>query len=222
MCRAAPMTWSSMLVLSAAVAGWAYVFVPSRDGIWRRSWVTATALTLLSIGVLARAGELGDAVGSLDLEGVGAGLAVGVGWLMATQVGHAVLCRVFPSFIDRVRDLYSIAAGDRRRDVLIALIGMAIAEEFVFRLVTQRQFGIAIAVVAYTLVQGVERNWALMLAGAACGVVWGMLYAWQGNLAAPLIAHVIWTGSLTFVWPLRGCDGNSVPEADQVAITDAA
>lgn len=207
------------VVLALTVVGWAFVFVPARRGIWHRSWLTAGSLVGTSVGSLLWAEELSAAIGSVTVGAVLAGSVVGVGWVVATQVGHAVLCRILPSFIDQVRDLYSIAAGDRRRDVLIALVGMAVAEEFVFRLLVQREFGLVVAVVAYTAVQAVERNWALMLAGAACGVVWGLLYEWQAGLVAPLLAHVIWTGTLTFVWPLRGCSTRSIPEADGVAIT---
>jgi len=213
------MTRSAVVVLLATFAGWYYVFGLPRPGIWRRSWLTASVLVAISAGSLWRAGELSEAVGGITAAAVLAGVSVGVVWVVATQIGHAVLCRILPSFVDRVRDLYSIAAGDRRRDVLIALVGMAIAEEFVFRLVVQREFGIAAAVTAYTAVQAVTRNWALMLAGAACGLVWGVLYAWQSDLAAPLIAHVIWTATLAFVWPLRGCGITAIPEADAVAIS---
>ncbi len=206
-------------VLALTAVGWAYVFVPARHGIWRRSWITATALVLASVVTLLGAGDLGEAVGTVTVDALVAGAGVGVAWVVATHVGHAVLCRILPSFVERVRDLYSIAAGDRRRDVLIALVTLAVAEEFVFRLLIQREFGLVAAVVAYTAVQAVERNWALMLAGAACGVVWGVLYGWQDGLVAPLMAHVIWTGTLTFLWPLRGCGAESLPEADEVAIT---
>jgi membrane protease YdiL (CAAX protease family) len=206
-------------VLALTAVGWAYVFVPVRHGIWRRSWITATALVLASVVTLLGAGDLGEAVGTVTVDALVAGAGVGVAWVVATHVGHAVLCRILPSFVERVRDLYSIAAGDRRRDVLIALVTLAVAEEFVFRLLIQREFGLVAAVVAYTAVQAVERNWALMLAGAACGVVWGVLYGWQDGLVAPLMAHVIWTGTLTFLWPLRGCGAESLPEADEVAIT---
>lgn len=209
---------AAVAVLALTVAGWAFVFVPARRNIWQRSWLTAGVLTSVSVGVLLGAGELGDAVGVVRFEALLAGSIVGAAWVVATHVGHAVLCRVLPSFIDRVRDLYSIAAGDRRRDVLVALVGMAVAEEFVFRLLVQREFGLVAGVVAYTAVQAIERNWALMLAGAACGTVWGLLYQWQGGLVAPLLAHVLWTGTLTFLWPLRGCGPESVLEADEVAI----
>ncbi len=215
------MTVAAIAVLVLALAGWGYVFVPERTGIWRRSLLTAAVLVAVSASVLWHRGELGAAVGGVDGTSVLVGLGVGVIWVVATQIGHALLCRLVPSFIDRVRDLYAIAVDDRRRDVLVALVSMAVAEEFVFRLVAQRELGIVVAVAAYTIVQAVERNWALLLAGAACGVVWGLVYAWRDALVAPLLAHVIWTGTLTFLWPLRGCGGHPVPEADDVAITES-
>jgi membrane protease YdiL (CAAX protease family) len=214
------MTLAALALLALTVAGWANVFARRRAGIWRRSWVTAAALTTVSIVLLWRAGQLSEAVGRVTPGSVASGLVVGIGWVVATQIGHAVLCRIFPSFIERVRDLYSIAAGDARRDVLVAVLGMALAEEFVFRLVVQREFGLLAAVVAYTAVQAVERNWVLMLAGAACGLVWGALYDWQTSLVAPLLAHIVWTCTLTFLWPLRGCGDDVVDEADEVAVID--
>lgn len=213
------MTVWAIGVLAVTAAGWAYVFVPGRSGIWRRSWTTASVLTVVSVTALAIEDRLADAVGGIGVEAIASGLIVGAGWIVATQIGHAVLCRVVPGFLDQVRGLYAIAAGDRRRDILLALVSMAVAEEFVFRLVTQRELGIVVAVVAYAMVQVVERNGALVLAGAACGIVWGLLYEWQGNLVAPLIAHVAWTGTLTFLWPLGGCGEDAVPEADAVAVT---
>ncbi len=214
------MTVAAVVIIVVALIGWAYIFVPPRGGIWVRSWTVAGVLIATAAGVLWRAGELGDAVGTTDVDAMLIGTAAGIAWVVATQIGHQILCRVLPSFVDQVRDLYSIASGDSRRDVAIALVSLALAEEFVFRLVIQREFGIVAGVVAYAAVQVVERNWALILAGAACGAVWGLLYAWQDNLAAPLVAHVIWTGTLTFVWPLGGCESNPVPEAADVAITD--
>ncbi len=215
------MTVSAIVVLVVTFAGWAYIFSLPRPGIWVRSWTAAGVLVAVSAGALWRAGELGDAVGTTSLSAVLLGIGAGIAWVVVTQIGHQILSRLLPSFIEQVRDLYSIAAGDRRLDVAIALVAMAVAEEFVFRMVLQREFGIIAGIVAYVAVQAVERNWALMLAGGACGTVWGLLYAWQDNLAAPLVAHVIWTGTLTFFWPLRGCDGNRVPEAAGIAVTDA-
>lgn len=214
------MTVAAVVIIVIALIGWAYIFAMPRGGIWVRSWTVAGVLIAASLGALCRAGQIGEAVGTTDVEAIVVGAGAGMVWVVATQIGHQILCRVLPSFIDQVRDLYSIAVGDNRRDVVIALVSLAVAEEFVFRLVIQREFGIVAGVVAYAAVQAFERNWALVLAGAACGAVWGVLYAWQDNLTAPLIAHVIWTGTLTFLWPLRGCGGTSIPEAAEVAVTD--
>lgn len=214
------MTVSAIVVLVVTVAGWAFIFALPRPGIWVRSWTAAGVLVAVSAVALWRAGELGEAVGTRSLSAAFVGIGAGIAWVVVTQIGHQILCRLLPSFIEQVRALYSIAAGDRRLDVAIALVALAVAEEFVFRMVLQREFGIVAGIIAYAAVQAIERNWALMLAGALCGTVWGLLYAWQDNLAAPLVAHVIWTGTLTFFWPLRGCDGNRVPEAP-IAVTDA-
>lgn len=215
------MTVSAIVVLVVTVAGWAFIFALPRPGIWVRSWTAAGVLVAVSAVALWRAGELGEAVGTRSLSAAFVGIGAGIAWVVVTQIGHQILCRLLPSFIEQVRALYSIAAGDRRLDVAIALVALAVAEEFVFRMVLQREFGIVAGIIAYAAVQAIERNWALMLAGALCGTVWGLLYAWQDNLAAPLVAHVIWTGTLTFFWPLRGCDGNRVPEAAAIAVTDA-
>ena len=214
------MTLATVGVLVLTIAGWAYIFARPRPGIWQRSWMVALVLIIASVAALIGGGELDDAVGVTDLGAIDVGITAGAVWVMATQVGHQILCRILPTFIEQVRDLYSIAVGDSRREITVALVSLALAEEMVFRLLTQREFGLVIAVLAYAAVQAVERNWALMIAGAACGLVWGLLYAWQGNLAAPLIAHLIWTGTLTFFWPLRGCGGEPVPEAEQVGVTD--
>lgn len=214
------MTLAVIGILLLTLAGWLFIFALPRPGIWQRSWMVALVLIAASAAALAGAGELRDAIGTTDSTAIGAGVAAGVVWVVATQVGHQILCRILPAFIEQVRDLYSIAAGDSRREITLALVSLALAEELVFRLVTQREFGLVAGVLAYAAVQAVERNWALMIAGAACGLVWGLLYAWQENLAAPLIAHLVWTSTLTFFWPLRGCGDQPVPEAENVAITD--
>ncbi|CAN5726508.1 hypothetical protein BH24ACT4_BH24ACT4_07260 [soil metagenome] len=84
---------------------------------------------------------------------------------------------------------------------------MAVAEEVFFRGFVQDEVGLVAAVAAYTAVQMVERKWALGLAALLGGTVWGLLFWWTGGLVAPIVAHVLWTGMLTFVWPLKGCGG---------------
>lgn len=188
-----------------ALVGWILLFRMSSEGIWPRTWLVAVALSGYSVAVLAATNRLRPAFEPYGPEPVLAGLGMGVGWLVATHVGHKVMCRFIPGFLDQVSDLYSLRAGDRVRTIVGPVTAMGIAEELLFRGVLQARIGLAGAVVVYTLVQLVAANWALLMAGALCGVVWGSLTWWQGSLVAPVIAHVVWTGALTFVWPLRGC-----------------
>ncbi len=196
---------------------WAAMFIPPRRGIWPRTWIAAITLSGYSIGALAVLGRLDDVVGPVDLVEVGVGLGVGGAWLIATHVGHWVLARVFPSFVAQIRDLYAVAADDRFALVAPPVVAMGVTEELLFRGLVQGSAGLAVGVAAYTFVQIVERKWTLLLAAVLGGLVWGLLYWWRDGLVAPVVAHVLWTGTLTFFWPLRA--GGAVPEADRAAVT---
>lgn len=206
-------------VLVALVA-WVALFRGDRDDIWPRTWVIALALIAWSLGALALAGDLDDVVGPVDPVAVGAGLGVGLAWLVATHVGHALLCRLFPSFIEQVQDLYRLGVDDPPRRVLAPIVAMAAAEELLFRGVVAGLGGFALGVLVYTAVQFVEGKWALTLAAFLGGLVWGGLQLATGGIIAPIIAHALWTGSLTVVWPLRGCGPRRIlTPADDVAVS---
>lgn len=193
---------ASTVVASVA---WIALFRRDRDDIWPRTWVIAASLVVFSLVALQSLGRLADAVGPVRAADAGLGLVVGAIWLVATHVGHAVLCRIFPSFIDQVRDLYRLGVNDPPRRVLGPILAMALAEELLFRGVIQSIAGFAVATAVYTAVQLFERKWALVLAGLIAGLVCGGLYEVAGGLMAPVVAHALWTGTLTLVWPLRGC-----------------
>lgn len=202
--------------LAVALAAWSFVFVPSRRGIWVRTRVSAAAMVVTSVAVLSADDRLGEVIGRIDADALLIGVVAGSVWLVVTQLGVRVISIVVPSIVERAGELYEIAAGDRRRDIAIAIVSMAVAEELLFRGVVQSEWGLGAAVVAYTAVQVVERNWALVLAGLACGVVFGVLAQWTDGLVAPVVAHLIWTSALTFVWPLRDAGGAPVPAAREV------
>ncbi len=202
--------------LAVALGAWIFVFVPERRGIWIRTCVSAAAMITISTAVLLADERFGGAVGRVDVRALSIGVAAGLTWLVATQVGVRAISIVIPSIVDRAGELYEIAAGDRRRDIAIAIVSMAVAEELLFRGVVQVEWGLGVAVVAYAAVQVVERNWALVLAGFACGVVFGALAEWTDGLTAPVVAHLIWTAALTFVWPLRDASGAPVPASREV------
>jgi membrane protease YdiL (CAAX protease family) len=192
--------------LVVALVGWVVLFVVEPGRMWPRTWAVALALVAYSVAALAGIGDLRDVVGDVGVREIGAGVVVGVAWLVATHVGYAVLRRVFPSFGDQLDDLYLLGGDDPPGTVLGPILAMALAEELLFRGVVQSQWGLVAGVVAYTAVQLVERKWALTLAALMGGTVWGVLCWWTDGLVAPFVAHAIWTGMLTLVWPLRADD----------------
>lgn len=209
-----------------AVGGWAYLFRRPPEGLWPRTWVVAGVLSAYALVGLAVTDELATVLGPVDIAVVGLGLGVGAAWLVATHIGHAVLCRLVPGFLDQVTELYSLRTGDRVAAMVGPVTAMAVAEELAFRGLAQTHLGLAGAVIAYGLVQFVAGKWALVLAAVLGGVVWGVLFWWTGGLVAPVLAHWVWTASLTFLWPLRGCGAggggaDAAPTADQVELRDA-
>ena len=192
-----------LVALLVAAGVWAFMFVPGRRGIWPRTWVSAGVLSATSIACLAAVGRLGEIVGPVDVTELAIGLAVGAAWLVATHVGFRVIAWLLPSFGAQVRDLYRLREGDATTAQMAGpIVAMGVAEELLFRGVLQGVGGFAIALAAYTAVQAFERKWALALAALLGGAVWGGLFAWRFGLVAPVAAHVVWTGALTFLWPL--------------------
>lgn len=191
------------ITLAVAVGAWAFMFLPPRRGVWRRTWIAAGVLLTTAVAALAAAGRLAEVTGPVDATEVLVGLAAGAAWLVATHVGAAVLGQLIPGFRAQIEDLYRLGDGDATPGMVGAVMAMGVAEEAVFRGVVQGLGGFALALVAYTGVQAFERKWALALAALLGGAVWGGLFAWRGGLVAPTVAHVVWTGVLTFVWTLE-------------------
>ncbi len=195
-------TFGLVVTLATAVVGWWVLFRVERPGMWPRTWMVASTLGVEAVIVLALDHRLDSVLGPHAARQVLAGVAVGAAWLVANHVGHDLIGRLLPSFLRQVSELYRLQVGDRPSTVVGPIIAMGVAEELVFRGVIQGWVGLVGAVAAYTAVQLVTGNLALTIAGAACGVVWGTLAWWQGGLVAPIVAHLIWTTTLTFAWPL--------------------
>ncbi len=206
------MNLAVVVVATVVAAGaWIALFRGDRSDIWPRTWVIAGVLVVFSSGALAAVDRLDTVVGPIDPTSIGLGVVAGGAWLVATHIGHAVLCRLFPSFIEQVRDLYGLGVGDPASRVLGPILAMAFAEEFLFRGVIQNLAGFAVGATVYTAVQVFERKWALVLAGLIAALVCGGLFEVTDGLVAPVIAHALWTTTLTLVWPLRGCGDDPIP-----------
>lgn len=187
-----------------AAAAWYVLFGRGRDQLWSRTWLVSAVLIAYSVLALGALGRLREVLGPVGPAEVGIGIAAGIAWLVATHVGHAVLARLFPSFVDQIRGLYDLGAGEPASRVIGPLLVMAVAEELLFRGVVQGEAGFVVGVIVYVAVQAVERNWALVLAAFLGGMLWGALFAVTDGLVAPVLAHALWTVTLTLVWPLGG------------------
>lgn len=199
-----------------AFAAFAYMFALPRRGIWPRTWVAAVVIGATAVAGLVVLDRFGEIVGPLTPTELAIGLAAGAAWLVATHAGYAIISWLLPAFGHQVRDLYRLGDEDTAARMVGPIAAMGVAEELLFRGVLQGVGGIVVALVAYTAVQVFERKWALALAALLGGVVWGALFAWRGGLVAPVVAHVLWTGMLTFVWTL-----GTAPPVQESGVTPA-
>lgn len=193
--------------IAVAVAAFAYMFALPRPGIWPRTWAAAGAMAGTALIGLVALDRFRELIGPFTLEEIGIGLLVGAAWLVATHLGFAVISWIFPAFGEQVSDLYQLGGEDSTRTMVGPIVAMGVAEELLFRGLLQGVGGIALALAAYTAVQVFERKWALALAALLGGVVWGLLFEWRDGVVAPVVAHVLWTGMLTFLWPLGDTPG---------------
>ncbi len=209
------MVGTALLVVGVALslAAWTFLFRRPPQGIWPRTWITAVALTTFAVVAMAVDDRLDTVLGPVGVLALAAGLVIGGAWLACTHIGHRLFCRFVPGFLDQITELYSLREGDRVLTMVGPVVALAVAEEIFFRGFVQGRIGLVGAIVVYTGVQLVAGKWALTLAGLLGAVVWGGLAWWTEGLVAPVVAHVLWTGMLTFVLPLRGC-GNKVGAAD--------
>ena len=186
-----------------AVAMWVFMFRVDRRNIWPRTWVAAAVLSGYAIVASVALGAGRSLVRHISLVEVLIGLMAGAAWIIATQLGAAVIGRVVPSFVAEVSDLYTLAEGDTVVTIAAPITAMAVAEEFLFRGLIQARAGLLIAVVIYAAVQVVEKKAALVLAALLGGLLWGELFVWRRSLVAPMVAHAAWTLTLTLIWPIR-------------------
>ncbi len=188
-----------------------YVLLGRGAQDWNRTWMVGTGLVVYAVAALSATDRLGTVVGPIDLARAGAGLAVGVVWLVATPIGYRILHRLSRTFGARVRELYERGQNDPVRIVVGPLLLMAVAEELYFRGFVQGAGGLAVGVAVYVVVQLPARNWALTLAALLCGSLWGGLRELTDGLLAPVIAHAMWTAVLTLVWQLPVGAGPKTP-----------
>lgn len=138
------------------------------------------------------------------------GILTGIGLFFATRLVVGLAAR-HPAVGGAVADVY--ARSDEVPRALALALTLAIAvpgEELFFRGLVLPQLQEVTTTLVGTVLSwlggvGVNAAWGSLplLAGAVVGGgLWTVLGAWSGGILAPLLSHLLWTGSM-LAWPPR-------------------
>lgn len=94
---------------------------------------------------------------------------------------------------------------------MLLFFPIGFGEEFFWRGYLQRYLsvkhgkwiGFGLTVLFYTAVHIPTMNPVLLLASFICGVYWGLIFLWRGNIVAALISHMLWDPFIFVVFPLN-------------------
>lgn len=198
-----------MAVLVAAVL-WFVMFSPLTAPsipFWPVMTASGVLLTLLSLRLggnpfQGRSGVLSTIV-------LGVGLAVGL-WCFF-WLGDKVSQLLFSFARLQVDAIYDMGSSFPRWAIaLLLLFVIGPAEELFWRGFVQRRMaerwgawgGFAVATLCYTLVHVWSGNLMLLLAAAACGFCWGLLYCLlPKRLPALILSHALWDAAAFVFFP---------------------
>jgi membrane protease YdiL (CAAX protease family) len=94
---------------------------------------------------------------------------------------------------------------------LLLFFPIGFGEEFFWRGLVQKHFsgklgrwrGFLLAAFLYSAVHFATGNFVLLLAAVTCGLFWGALYAWRGQLLPVLLSHMIWDPLVFVFFPIQ-------------------
>ena len=140
---------------------------------------------------------------------LGVGLAVGL-WCFF-WLGDKVSQLLFSFARPQVDAIYDMGSSFPRWAIaLLLLFVIGPAEELFWRGFVQRRMaerwgawgGFAVATLCYTLVHVWSGNLMLLLAAAACGFCWGLLYCLlPKRLPALILSHALWDAAAFVFFP---------------------
>jgi uncharacterized protein len=132
--------------------------------------------------------------------------------------GTAWLAQHIPPLSRAIGNVLDYADGGAKPLVLLTASANAVAEEMFFRgalwTVAQQPHPIATTTLAYAATTAATRNPALVLAGIATSVLFGLQRHTSGGILAPTLSHLTWSLlMLTYLPPLyRTPSGRRVAE----------
>jgi membrane protease YdiL (CAAX protease family) len=145
------------------------------------------------------------------------GLGAGAGLLSvaATYLLYPPLSRGLPPLAESTAGLYRLLGAGRLAPALLLLLVLVVgaAEEVVWRGRSLAAAGgpalgpgevqrALSAAALYGLAHVASGSWLLPLLAFACGVGWGLLRLATGSLWPPLVAHLLWSGTVLLLRPL--------------------
>ncbi len=137
-------------------------------------------------------------------------------------LGDRALLALLPRISAAGASVYDMAADvPRYATTLALLLVIGPGEELYWRGLIQwdlhRLLPVWAAVVGAAVLYGalhlVTRNPALVIAALVCGLFWGAMYAWTGNLPAVIVSHALWDCATLLWWPLPVPDAHGRPSA---------
>ena len=125
-------------------------------------------------------------------------------------VGREIVSRLFESGRGMVGDVYVMGEGVKSWQIgLLLLCVIGPCEEIFWRGYVQRRlddaygwYGVALTVVAYTLVHVVVGNPVLLLAALVCGAFWSLLLIVFDDIVINTVSHAVWAAAIFAFFPL--------------------
>ena len=125
-------------------------------------------------------------------------------------VGREIVARLFESGRGMVGAVYVMGEDvESWRIGLLLLCVIGPCEEIFWRGYVQRRldhaygwYGVALTIVAYTLVHVVVGNPVLLLAALVCGAFWSLLFIVFDDIVINLVSHAVWAAAIFAFFPL--------------------
>jgi membrane protease YdiL (CAAX protease family) len=196
------MTAKLTVGLVLAAAAWAAMFAVRQGRFWTRALLAGLAIGVYAVVVdgssLRRLLTSSRWPVEVAIGTAGAVVLYGVFW-----TGEQLLAWALPVLSRQVGELYQIRGQTRARNIPLILLVIGPAEELFWRGFVQFRAGLALALIGYAAVHIWERKAVLVLAAAVGGAFWGGLFAWRGDLIAPVVSHALWDLAVVVWFPIR-------------------